>query len=368
MSKGKVIIGMSGGVDSSTAAYLLKEEGYEVIGVTMGMWQEPGETEGCGNLSAVKDASRVAEKLGIEFHVLDFRKEFRENVVDYFINSYERGMTPNPCIACNRHVKWAALLQYANEIGADYIATGHYARIEKHPVTGRYSIKASVTEAKDQTYALYRLTQEQLARTLMPVGFYEKDEIRKIAVNIDDFIAKKSDSQDICFIPDGDYGAFLERERGKNHCPGNFVDMEGNILGQHKGLIYYTVGQRKGLGIAFGKPMYVYGLDVDKNEVILCDNETLFSRTVYANQINCMSVPEFTDGMRFRGKIRYSHKMADCTVRMVGEDLLECTFDEPQRAITPGQALVLYDGEYVAGGGTILGAKLPINQRKNKAE
>ena len=200
----------------------------------MGMWQEPGETEGCGNLSAVKDASRVAEKLGIEFHVLDFRKEFRENVVDYFINSYERGMTPNPCIACNRHVKWAALLQYADEIGADYIATGHYARIEKHPVTGRYSIKASVTAAKDQTYALYRLTQEQLERTLMPVGFYEKDEIRKIAANIDDFIAKKSDSQDICFTPDGDYGAFLERERGKNHCPGNFVDMEGNRLGHRR--------------------------------------------------------------------------------------------------------------------------------------
>ena len=339
----------------------------------MQIWQDEDEftqeqNGGCCGLSAVDDARRVADWLEIPYYVMNFKSEFRKNVMDYFTAEYLKGRTPNPCIACNRYVKWEALLERSMAIGADYIATGHYARIEKHPVTGRYSIKASVTATKDQTYALYRLTQEQLERTLMPVGSYEKDEIRKIAVNIDDFIAKKSDSQDICFIPDGDYGAFLERERGKNHCPGNFVDMEGNILGQHKGLIYYTVGQRKGLGIAFGKPMYVYGLDVDKNEVILCDNETLFSRTVYANQINCMSVPEFTDGMRFRGKIRYSHKMADCTVRMVGEDLLECTFDEPQRAITPGQALVLYDGEYVAGGGTILGAKLPINQRKNEAE
>lgn len=358
MQKKKVIVGMSGGVDSSVAAYLLQKQGYEVVGVTMGMWQNKGETEGCGNMAAVQDARRVAEKLGIAYHVLDFRKEFREKVVEYFMDSYEKGLTPNPCIMCNRHVKWEALLQYADETGAEYIATGHYARIEKHPETRRLAIRNSVTEAKDQTYALYRLTQEQLARTIMPIGAYEKEEIRKIAENVDDFVAKKSDSQDICFIPDGNYTAFLQEQGKTTQNPGNFVDMEGNILGQHKGLMYYTVGQRKGLGIAFGKPMYVYNLDVEKNQVVLCDNEALFTHTVYATQLNPMAVPAFQKGMRFLGKIRYSHKTAWCTVKSVEGDIMECVFDEPQRAVTPGQALVLYDGEYVAGGGTILGTSI----------
>ena len=351
----KVIVGMSGGVDSSVAAYLLQKQGYEVIGVTMGMWQNEGEREGCGNMAAVQDARRVAEKLGIAYHVLDFRKEFRENVVEYFMDSYEKGQTPNPCIMCNRHVKWEALLQYADEIGADYIATGHYARIEKHPKTGRLAIKHSVTETKDQTYALYRLTQEQLKRTIMPIGSYEKQEIRRIAENIDDFVAKKRDSQDICFIPDGDYTAFLQRQRGMTQNTGDFVDMDGNVLGQHKGLAYYTVGQRKGLGIAFGKPMYVHHLDGEKNQVVLCDNAALFTKRVYAAQLNPMAVSAFVEGMRFLGKIRYSHKTAWCTVKSVAGDVMECVFDEPQRAVTPGQALVLYDGDYVAGGGTILG-------------
>lgn len=351
----KVIVGMSGGVDSSTAAYLLQKQGYEVIGVTMGMWQNKGEQEGCGNLTAVQDARRVAEKLGIAYHVLDFRKDFREKVVEYFMDSYEKGLTPNPCIMCNRYVKWEALLQYADEIGADSIATGHYARIERHPQTGRFAIRNSVTATKDQTYALYRLTQEQLARTLMPVGEYEKEEIRKIAENIDDFVAKKSDSQDICFIPDGDYTAFLQEQRRMVQNTGDFVDLEGNILGKHKGLVYYTVGQRKGLGIAFGKPMYVHNLDVEKNQVVLCDNEQLFTRTVYATDLNPMAVASFKKGMRFLGKIRYSHKSAWCTIQSVEDGVMECVFDELQRAVTPGQALVLYDGEFVAGGGTILG-------------
>ena len=355
LTKQKVVVGMSGGVDSSVTAYLLQKQGYEVLGVTMRMWQEK-ETE---QNQAVQDAQKVAEKLGISHTVLDFQNQFREQVVSYFIESYEKGLPPKPCIMCNRHIKWEALLEYAAQVGADAIATGHYANIQKHPQTGRYTICVSDAKEKDQTYALYRLTQEQLQKTMMPLGGYEKAYVREIAQNIGEFIAQKGDSQDICFIPDGDYAAFLDRMCGKSEKTGEFVDLEGNPLGKHKGLRYYTVGQRKGLGIAFGKPMYVYGLDPQQNEVVLCENEQLFSRTVYAHQINCMSVPAFTEGMRLHAKIRYSHKMAPCSVRMVAEDILECTFDTPQRAVTPGQALVLYDGAYLAGGGEILGAKLP---------
>ena len=334
--------------------YHLEEEGYEVIGVTMGMWQEPGETEGCGNLSAVKDASHVAEKLGIEFHVLDFRKEFRENVVDYFINSYEGGMTPNPCIACNRHVKWAALLDYANKIGADYIATGHYARIEKHPVTGRYSIKASVTATKDQTYALYRLTQEQLEHTLMPVGNYSKDQIREMAEKIGLQVANKPDSQDICFVPDGDYASFIEENADAPIRQGNFVTPDGKILGKHKGIIHYTVGQRKGLGLALGYPAFVLEIRPETDEVVIGTYEESLTHTLRANELNFMSVEDLTEPMRVFAKIRYNHKGAWCIVEKTGEDEITCTFDEPIRAVTPGQAVVLYDGEYVLGGGTIL--------------
>ena len=348
MNKGKVIVGLSGGVDSTVAAYLLKEQGYDVIGVTMEMW--PGE----GSKKAIEDASRVAKALGIPYEVLDFKKEFRECVVDNFMEQYQKGLTPNPCIVCNRLVKGQALLEKAHEMGAEHIATGHYARIEKHPETGRYAIRNSITAVKDQTYALYRLTQEQLGAMLLPIGEYNKDEVRAIAEKIDGFVAKKGDSQDICFIPDGDYAAFIEKEGAYKGKAGDFVDMEGKVLGKHKGLIHYTVGQRKGLGIAFGKPVYVYGVDAGKNQVKLCDNAALFRRTLYAGNLAHMAYEKFEDGMRFKAKIRYAHKAAWCTVRMVGEDILECTFDEPQRAITPGQSLVLYDGEYVAGGGFVL--------------
>lgn len=360
MDKKKVVVGMSGGVDSSVAAYLLKEQGYDVIGVTMQIWQEEDsltqeENGGCCGLSAVDDARRVAADLGIPYYVMNFRKEFKENVMDYFIGEYLQGRTPNPCIACNRYVKWEALLQRSLEIGADYIATGHYARIEQL-ANGRYAIKNSVTAAKDQTYALYNLTQHQLAHTLMPVGDYTKDEIRAIAEKIGLRIANKPDSQDICFVPDGDYAGFIKREAGQAlPAPGNFVTEDGTVLGRHKGITNYTIGQRKGLNLSLGKPVFVTEIRPGTNEVVIGDNETLFTRELYAENVNFMAVPDLKEKKEFTGKIRYAHKGASCTIEQIEKDKIRCVFEEPQRAVTPGQAFVFYDGEYVAGGGTICG-------------
>ena len=358
MSKGKVVVGMSGGVDSSVAAWLLKEQGYDVIGVTMQIWQDEDnvvqeENGGCCGLSAVDDARRVAASIGIPYYVMNFKDEFKKTVIDYFTEEYLNGRTPNPCIACNRYVKWEALLQRSLSIGADYIATGHYARIDRLP-NGRYAIRRSATLAKDQTYALYNLTQEQLAHTLMPVGEYSKDRIREMADEIGLMVAHKPDSQDICFVPDGDYASFIEETTDHPLPEGNFVSPDGKILGRHKGIIHYTVGQRKGLGLALGYPAFVLEIRPEINEVVIGTYDESLTHTVRADHLNFMSVEDLTEPMRVFAKIRYNHKGAWCTVEKTGEDEITCTFDEPIRAATPGQAVVLYDGEYVLGGGTIL--------------
>jgi tRNA-specific 2-thiouridylase len=361
-----VVVGMSGGVDSSVAAYLLKEQGYNVVGVTMQIWQEEDacniEDGGCCGLSAVEDARRVANGLGIPFYVMNFRDEFKASVIEYFIDEYFKGRTPNPCIACNRYVKWESLLSRSLAIGADFIATGHYARIQKLE-NGRYTIKRSATLEKDQTYALYNLTQEQLAKTLMPCGDYSKDEIRLMAETIDLPIANKPDSQDICFVPDGDYASFIKREVSdikrhedgkKGFEPGNFVTRKGEVVGSHKGIVHYTVGQRKGLGLSMGHPVFVLEIRPETNEVVIGSYEESLVDTLRADQINFMSVKDLPEPKRVLAKIRYNHPGAWCLVERTGVDEITCYFEEPQRAVTPGQAVVLYDGEYVLGGGTII--------------
>lgn len=354
----RVVVGMSGGVDSSMAACLLLEQGYEVTGVTMQLRQENAfhiqeENDGCCGLTAAEEARRVAMQLGIRHFVMDFSEEFQTHVINYFTDEYRNGRTPNPCIACNRYVKWEALLRRGMELGADYIATGHYARIIRQP-DGRYALKKSVTAAKDQTYALYSLTQEQLARTVMPVGEYEKETVRKRAEEAGLVVAHKPDSMEICFVPDGDYASFIEQETGVGDEPGNFVDIYGNVLGVHRGITHYTIGQRKGLGLAMGHPVFVTEIRPETREVVIGESEDVFRKTLHADHLNFMSVPEFDGEVRAVAKIRYNHRGDDCVVRMTGHDMVEVVFDRPQRAVTPGQAVVFYDGDVVMGGGTIM--------------
>lgn len=359
--KKKVVVGMSGGVDSSVAAYLLKEQGYDVLGVTMQIRQDEEETGGadggCCGLSAVEDARRVAEQLEIPYYVMNFKQEFQSCVVDYFVEEYLRGRTPNPCIACNRYVKWEALLQRCLGIGADYIATGHYARIDRLPA-GRFAVRNSVTAAKDQTYALYNLTQEQLAHTLMPIGSYTKEKIREIAEAAGLPVAHKPDSQEICFIPDDDYAGFIDRAAGARvPGPGKFVDRDGRVLGVHRGITHYTIGQRRGLGLPMGERVFVTQIRPETNEVVIGSNEDILTRTVVCDRVNYMAVEDLTSPVRVLAKIRYNHKGEYGQIEKLPDGRVLCTFERPVRAATAGQAIVFYDGEYVLGGGTISGAE-----------
>lgn len=355
MNHEKVIVGLSGGVDSSVAAYLLKKQGYEVIGVTMVNFHEKNLPE--GTLSAtdkiVQDAANVAEFLNIEHHVVDFSKAFKEEVMDYFTSEYLAGRTPNPCVICNRCIKWKAMMEKGKELGAELMATGHYARILQLE-NGRYTLKMSATAAKDQTYALCNLTQEQLMRTRMPLGEYTKDEIRMIAEEIGLPVAKKADSMEICFIPDDDYAKFIKEHTGVEIPEGNYVNTAGEVLGKHKGIIHYTIGQRKGLNLAMGHPVFVSAIRPETNEVVIGENEDIFKTELRCDHLNAMSVSEFETGMEVMAKIRYHHKGAEAVLEKIGEDELRVVFKDAQRAITPGQAVVFYKDDYVVGGGLIL--------------
>lgn len=349
----KVVVGLSGGVDSAVTAYLLKQQGYDVIGITMQIWKEDLPKDGETGVTAVDDAKKVAEHIGIPHYVVNFKEKFHEKVIDYFIKSYSTGKTPNPCIVCNRYVKWEALLEKARELGADYIATGHYAEIVKLD-NGRYTVKNSKTAAKDQTYALYMLTQEQLKHTIMPLGKYEKDEIRRIAEEAEIPVAGKPDSQDICFVPDGKYVHFIRKQTKKWPRPGDFVTQDGEIVGKHRGIVYYTVGQRKGLDLQLGRPAYVSAIDAKNNRVVVSSNEELFKDVAVAVDVNMMATDDLSQPVEAFAKIRYNHIGAECIAQVIDGKLV-CKFKEPQRAITPGQALVVYKDGVVLCGGEIIG-------------
>ena len=343
----RVVVGMSGGVDSSMAAYLLKEQGYEVIGVTMEMWRDAPEVCEDGI-----EAREISEKLGIEHYIMHFKEEFEREVVDHFVDEYLHGRTPNPCVLCNRKIKWEALMRCANDLGASYVATGHYARIVKL-ANGRYSVAYSASASKDQTYVLCQLTQDQLAHTLMPLGEYDKPKIREIAASLGLEVAGKKDSQDICFIDD-DYGLFLAARLGGKLPPeGDFVLKDGTVVGRHKGIVHYTIGQRKGLGVALGRPVFVSRIDVEKNQVVLGEDGDVFSDSLTACGWNFISEEALGEEKEYVGKIRYAHKGSPCRVKRLGDDRYRVDFLEPVRAVTPGQTLVLYDGNLLAAGATI---------------
>lgn len=337
----KVVVGISGGVDSAVTAYLLLKEGYEVVGMTMQQFRD---------VPFLKDAEEICDKLGIELKVVDVTEIFKKEIMDYFAKEYLQGRTPNPCSFCNPKIKWQALLSIADSVGADYVATGHYAVVDC--IDGKYAVKNSVTATKDQTYALSFLSQDALRRTLMPLGKYEKEEVREIALEAGIPVATKADSQDICFIPDGDYASFIGNGYSADK-PGMFVDREGKIIGPNKGIIHYTIGQRKGLGIAMGHPVFVTGIDAKNNRVVIGENEDLFTKEFFCSNLNFQRGTDEELPKKLLCKIRYAHKGSECLLEKVDDNLYKGTFTEPVRAITPGQTAVFYEDGYVFAGAVI---------------
>lgn len=342
----RTLIAMSGGVDSSVAAYLINQQGAQCIGATMLLWSSADQ-------DPAADARQVAGKLGMEFYVFDHHTDFCMQVVEKFIDAYEAGDTPNPCICCNRHLKFDILLQKALSLGCSKLATGHYAQVSQDPATGRYLLSKAADPGKDQTYFLACLTQQQLSHCIFPLGGLTKAQVRQIAETQGFTNANKRDSQDICFIPDGDYVSFMENYRRKTYAPGNYLDMCGNVVGTHRGAVCYTIGQRKGLGLAMGAPVYVCSKNMQNNTVTVGPNEALYRSTLRATDWNWILFPALSEPIRVTAKVRYRHNPQPATVYPEADGCARVEFDEPQRAITPGQAVVLYDGDMVVGSATI---------------
>ena len=349
----KALIAMSGGVDSSVAAFLIKNQGYYVEGITLKLCSTNEDEPSCCTTRDIEDAKAVCQRLDIPHRVINFTDNFNKKVIDKFVNTYIEGGTPNPCVDCNRYIKFSKLFEIAKEEGFDFVVTGHYARASFDDKSGRFSLKKGIDENKDQSYVLYSLTERQLSKILFPLGDMTKDEIRKIAESEGLINADKPDSQDICFVKDGKYGEFIEKYTGKKSPEGDFVDLSGNKLGTHKGIINYTIGQRKGLGLSLKQSMFVVKKDPEANRVILGFSEDLMSDSLIAKDVNLIAFDKLTENTRVFVKTRYKQKEAPATLIPMDDNKIKVVFDEPQRAITKGQAAVFYDGDKVIGGGTI---------------